>query len=154
MLLVGSHRDISRHDMRVALGVITALLVGCATEPLDEVQRVPAPTRNLDAVLVETADTATTFAYTVYVVRKGKPAGSRRAAVFLRGATRSDSAFGLNLRWASDSVLILEHFKVQHVKQRGPREIVGSDTVRVQYRAGVVDSLAPRGGMRDNLGPR
>lgn len=135
--------------MRVYQLTCAIVLSACAIEGRDEVVRVSAPARGLDAVVVESkAETASTFDYAVHVVRKGRPARSRTAALWLPGALRSDSAFGVNIRWQSDSEVVVEYLSARRLRLRGPREVIGSDTVRVLPRSGIRDSTARAGAMR------
>ena len=72
----------------------------------DEVARVVSPSGKVDAVLLETNGGATTsFGYEVYVVERGaEPIGE--PAVFLYGAIRNQSAYGVNLKWESQKLSI------------------------------------------------
>jgi hypothetical protein len=116
----------------------------------DEVARVSSPDGRVEAVLVETNGGATTaFGYEVRVIEKG---GYRATEVaWLYGAARSDSASGVNLRWASDTELLIEYRKSDRERlEMSTLRVAGRD-VRIGLRSGVTDSGAPPGGMLYSL---
>ncbi len=139
---------------RLRLPVLCALLlVGCLNAPWshDEVARVPSPSKRLDALLIESNGGATTtFAYRVYIVPHGQRVLPDSAVAHLDAATRSDSAYGAALRWFSDTRLNVEYFEARSARLRTPRVHLGSDTIAVTLAPGVIDSLAPGGGMLYN----
>ena len=130
------------------------LVAGCLsfTVSRDEVVRVSSPSGRVDAVLVESNGGATTpFAYFVYLVPKGASAPERGEVARLIAATRNDQAWGVNLRWNGPGELMVEYRDAKDSQQ--PKDVVAfeNDTIRVVLKSGIVDSVAPAGGMLDNL---
>jgi len=120
----------------------------------DEVSRVASPGGNADAVLFEENGGATTsYAYSVYIVPRGRaidPRADSAAATFY-DVTRSDSAYGVNLRWRDSSTLYLEYLYSHRTRVAEPFVKVGPHAVHLVLRKEVVDTHAPSGGMLWNL---
>jgi len=117
----------------------------------DEVSRVTAPRGDIEAVLIETNGGATTsFGYEIFVVPRGTKASGTPAA-FLYGALRSQRAYGVNLRWLSDSNLDVEFESTQSAKLGVPLVFVANRNIHVELKANVTDPKAPPGGMLYNL---
>jgi len=132
--------------------VFVGLTAGCFLTSEDEVARVTSPSGRLDAVLVETNGGATTsFGYYAYVVTHGEKYRLRPRVADLYGAGRSHQASGANLRWEGSRQLIIEYLtaRQEHLDRR--LAVVGSDTISVSLRSGVIDTTAPGGGMLYNL---
>ena len=129
---------------------IAILLTSCGLVSRDEVARVSSPDGRVDAVLVETNGGATTsFGYEIHIVEKGKSYG--QAATTLYGALRNENAYGANLRWLTDSDLMVEYQRARaQVIEKTFVRVVGRD-IRIVLRPGVSDSNAPAGGMLYNL---
>src|SRR5947208_1348029 len=98
------------HHTIPALASVVVFAVSCGIHEssFDEVVRVPSPSSRVDAVLVEgNGDATTSFGYYVYVVTSGKAVSRRDGSVAnFYGAVRSDSAYGVDLRWESDDRLV------------------------------------------------
>ncbi len=119
----------------------------------DEVARVPAPSAQVDAVLLEWNGGATTsFGYEVFIVPHGQRASSGIQVAALYGAVRNDSAYGVNLKWPTPDRLVGEYAQARQARVLAPIVNVGGERVRVSLRSGVRDSAAPGGGMLYNLG--
>jgi len=139
-----------RHRFILAIP-IAIVLTACGFVSRDEVARVGSPDGRLDAVLVETNGGATTsFGYEIHVVEKGKSYGEAVATLY--GAFRNENAYGANLRWLTESDLLVEY-------QRASAQAIAKSDVRVAgrdihilLRPGVSDLSAPAGGMLYNLG--
>jgi hypothetical protein len=116
-----------------------------------EVSRVASPRGDIEGVLIETNGGATTsFGYEIFVVPRGtKPSGT--PAAFLYGASRSQSAYGVNLRWPSDSNLDVEYESAKSAKVGVPLVVVANRNVHVELKSNVSDPNAPPGGMLYNL---
>jgi hypothetical protein len=118
------------------------------------VSRVTSPGGNADAVLFEENGGATTsFAYSVYLVPRGqvvKPRTDPAAATFY-DVTRSDSAFGVNLRWRDRATLYVEYLYSHQTRVPDPFVKVGPRAIHVVLRKEIVDAHAPSGGMLWNL---
>jgi hypothetical protein len=126
-------------------------VTGCGAVNKDEVARLTAPSGQIDAVLLETNGGATTsFGYEVHMVKTGaKPVDS--PMVVLYGALRNDNAYGVNLRWESDSVLAVEYLTAKSTSLMSSRASVEGHAVNLVLRPGVADPAAPAGGMFYNL---
>lgn len=115
----------------------------------DEVSKVASPSGSLVAKVVEINGGATTsFGYEVQVSRSGFHLGGTEVASFY-DAVRSDRAYGVNLRWVSESELHVEYLTARSAKLVA-RHIFGPP-VRVVLQPGIVDRTAPPGGMLYNL---
>jgi hypothetical protein len=117
----------------------------------DEVARVASPNGQFDAILLETNGGATTsFGYEVYVSEHGEqPSG--KPPLFLYGAIRNHNAYGANLQWESDNLLVIEYFKAKSSKINTPKLTIGGQNIQFAVREGVLDSYALPGGMLYNL---
>ena len=145
--------SLTRHALRLTFAVpgCALLLLGCWPDVgVDEVARVRGPSDHLDAVLLEVnAGATTSFAYRVYVVpAKAQPSDDFEVAV-LDGASRSDSAYGANLRWVGPQQLTVE-YQSARVHRYRPVIDVASRQIGVRLDSGVVDPSAPGGGMLCN----
>ena len=72
-------------------------------------------------------------------------------AASLYAAVRSDSAYGVNLRWTGADELVVEYQTARQVALRDSAVTLGPRTVHVVLRPGVADPQAPGGGMLYNL---
>ena len=130
------------------------LLSAClsSTVSRDEVARVTSPSRRTDAVLVESNGGATTpFAYFVYLVPKGAPVPVRGEIARLIAATRNEQAWGVNLRWDGPAQLFIEYRDARDTQFLRDRVLVGTDSISIALKDGVVDPSAPPGGMLFNI---
>lgn len=92
------------------------LLGGCITaEPShDTVARSTSPDGTIDALVIESNDGATTsFWYDVCLVPRGRNCSASESLARLYGATRSDQAYGANVRWANASLIYVEYLEAQ-----------------------------------------
>ena len=135
-----------RHSILLPL-ILILLVAACGPVSGDEVVRVASPDGRIEAVLFET--NGTSFGYEVQVLEKGKKAGDQVAKLY--GAMRNDHAYGANLRWASDTELIVEFLEARdQTLEKGIVRVAGRD-VNVVLKPGVPDPDAPAGGMHFNL---
>jgi hypothetical protein len=141
-----------RSARRLALALLGgAHLLGCWDVSKNEVARVPGPSDRLDAVLVEVnAGATTSFSYRIYIVPAGAQPDDDHEVVVLDGASRSDSAYGANLRWAGPHELRVE-YQSARVHRYRPIIDVASRQIGVRLDSGVADFSAPGGGMLCNL---
>jgi hypothetical protein len=115
----------------------------------DEVARAPSPV-GVDAVVIESNGGATTsFGYDVYVVANAQSVERNAAGsvAYLYGARRSDSAYGVTLRWQDSTHLVLEYLRAQEVRLNDSLVTVAGRLIHVVLRAGIADPTAPTGGM-------
>lgn len=140
---------------RAHLWVLVCVVAGaCGVVSRDEVARVPSPDGALQAFVVETnAGATTSFGYEVWVAGKGDREATQVASLY--GAVRNENAYGVNLKWSSDTALLIQYFDARDAEiEKSKLQIAGREvSVRLQDR--VLDSTAPAGGMLYNLrGPR
>jgi hypothetical protein len=82
----------------------------------------------------------------------GKKADSRGNKVaWLYAATRNENACGVNLRWASNTDLLVEYLQARDERLEKSIVHVADRDVHVGLRNGVTDLAAPAGGMLYNL---
>jgi hypothetical protein len=131
-------RIVSKRSPFLAIAV---LLAGCGLVSRDEVARVGSPDGHVDAVLVETDGGATTsFGYEIHVVEKGKSYGEAVATLY--GALRNDHTYGANLRWRTDSELMVEYQQARAAAlEKSSVRAAGRD-IHIVLRPGVSDSKA------------
>ena len=141
--------------MKHPRSLVVALLAtatACFVWSHDEVARVTAPSGDIDAILIETNGGATTsFGYLVYVVPRGASATDSKRVASLYGATRSDQAYGVNLKWRSSEELAVEYLSAHSEDLLRDSLSITNHTIRVQLVSGVSDPAAPPGGMLYNL---
>jgi hypothetical protein len=132
------------------LGVLLAFSIAfpsCVSN--DEVARVPCPSGDVDAIVMEDNGGATTsFGYTILIAPVGssRHRGTRVATFY--GATRSERAYGVNARWVSDDVLRIEYLKAQSAGVEPPGSFtVNGRSISVSLEAGTSDPRACGGGM-------
>jgi hypothetical protein len=114
----------------------------------DEVARVVSPTGDVEAVLCEINGGATTsFAYGVYVVPRGAKLSDRAQVASFYAATRSGSAYGVNLRWQDPKTLAIEYLEAESAEIDQPSVTVDKANIAVMLRGGIADPAAPRGSM-------
>src|SRR5262245_29326833 len=131
--------------------LVVVLQAACFSAPRDEVARLLSPDGDVLAILFETNGGATTsFDYLVYVceVHSSIP-GEWKVASFY-AAQRSEQAYGVNLKWASPSVLVIEYLFANRADLQRPRIEIAHRTVSVMLRDGIRDPTAPPGGMLHN----
>ena len=117
----------------------------------DEVSRVPSPSGKYVASLIEVNGGATTsFGYEVRVARTGFNLGGTEVAN-LYAATRNVSAYGANLRWASDKELRIEYLMADSAHTVAPTFLTLAPSISVVLKPGVMDLSAPAGGMLYNI---
>ena len=139
------------HFRLLILSLVMVTLVGCLISR-EEVARESSPSGKVDAVLIESDGGATTsVAYDIYVVPTGSSTWRRQEVAFLYGAVRNESAYGVNLRWASDSSLILEYLTAHQVDLIKSSVSVAGEEINVTLQEGVSDPDAPPGSMLYNL---
>ncbi|HVZ54345.1 MAG TPA: hypothetical protein VG986_20440, partial [Pseudolabrys sp.] len=109
------------------------------TQSRDEVARISSPSNRYDAVLYETNGGATTsFGYEVNIVtKKSTAADNSPRLIYLYGARRSSTAYGVNLKWGSEHELIVEYFDARLVKINSkPVEYSGEYSTTVNFAVG------------------
>lgn len=135
------------------ISIIVALtLCSACFQSSDEVARVRSPNGSTDAVLVESNGGATvSFGYQIFLTRAGGSTIWDTEVAGLYGAIRSDSAYGVNLRWPSNDSLRIEFLRAQAVNKFVPAVRIHRQTIFVSLDSGIGDPRAPSGGMLWNL---
>ena len=140
--------------MRILDLLLSTLLGSClaACSSHDPVARSTSPDGAIDAIVVESNSGATTsFSYDVCLAPHGASCTAASSLVQLYGATRSDQAYGVNVRWANASLIKVEYLEAQRVKVLHPTTAILDRTVTVALQPGIIDPSAPPGGMLYNL---
>jgi hypothetical protein len=140
--------------LRSLIALTIVATVACFTFDLsrEEVSRATAPGGAIDAVVVETNTGASgAFGYEVHVVTTGTPAREDAHVARLYAAVRSDSAYGVNVRWLNTDELRIQYLRADNATVRESLTVVASRRIRIALDSGVTDLLARRGGMLWNL---
>jgi hypothetical protein len=138
-------------QMKHAISLIALLLAGCSglfdAASREEVAWANAPDRRTHAILLETNGGATTsFGYIVELHPAGHQGETPVNAGSLYGATRSECAYGVDLRWLDPSILELRYESAKQVSV--PKSvIVGGRRIHIVTHGGRVNTAAPCGGM-------
>ena len=134
--------------------IFLLLIVASCIVSQEEVSRVPCPDGRVEAVLIETDGGATTsFGYRILVEKKGQWFSGEQVA-WLYGAGRNENAYGVNLKWNSDTELFIEYLDAREAELMKPKVEIADRTIGVAFRAGITDPTAPAGGMLRNLKKR
>jgi hypothetical protein len=130
--------------------ILSASCIGGWSE--DEVARIACPSGGIDAVLTESNGGATTsFGYHIYLVATGRSYKKGTKVASLYGATRNESAYGVNLKWSGPEELVIWYLKARNTNVPHDQATVDGHQVRVVLFGGINDSNAPPGGMVYNL---
>ena len=130
--------------------VVVLATVSCGLVSRDEVARLPSPDGRVEAVLIETNGGATTsFGYEVRVLEKNGDGGFEVATLY--GALRSENAYGVNLKWGSNTELLIEYLRAKDARLKISTVRSAGRDIRVSLHSGITDSNAPTGGMLYNL---
>ena len=136
----------------IAAAILCCFTTACITNITnDEVARAPSPDGRVDAVIFESNGGATTlFGYQVELRERSFWRRSEDVA-YLYGATRNESAWGVNVRWLNDREVRVEYLDAKKVWLNKPNIRLAGREITVVLQAGVEDRTAPAGGMLDNL---
>ncbi len=85
------------------------------------------------------------------MVETGHRAGKSSEVAALYGAVRSDTAYGVNLRWDAPNLLAVEYLEAKHISCQPSQAEIAGHKIFVVLKDGVRDSSAPSGGMLYNL---
>lgn len=130
--------------------VFLLLLSGCFGSR-DNVALATPTSGEVLITLVETNGGATTsFGYEVYVSTVFKSSSKELVAKFY-GATRSERAYGINLVWKSKTELELQYYQTKSVELIKQTFSFNKINYTISVKSGVIDSVAPSGGMLYNL---
>ena len=135
----------------VAALTLAILVTGCKpTVSHDEVARAWSPNGQIAATLFEENGGATTsFGYEVEM--SSKDGSEPKPVARMYGSQRNEGAYGANLRWESNNILVIECLKTKTPPTiSGPVSLEGQ-IVKVMLRTGIEDEEAPAGGMKFNL---
>ncbi len=132
---------------------VLILCLGCNV-PLrvGEVARVQSPSGRVDAIIIE-ANTGpkASSSYDVFLVPSGQEHGGGIHIASLYAARRSQTAYGVNLKWNGVEELTIEYLEASAAEiLQEPARIEG-EQVQVKLRGGIEDTTAAPGGMLDNV---
>jgi hypothetical protein len=117
-----------------------------------EVARVESPDHTLDAVVFETdSGAAKSFGYEVQVMPHRYTLRGHQEAAYVYRAMRSDSAYGVNVRWTGPRALAIEYLHAGVTVVHPRISPLWSSPIDVVLDSEVVDPRAPAGGMAYNL---
>ena len=138
--------------IHITLMSLFLLLLFCSSkDDGHEVFRVLSPSSKVEAILVETNGGATTsYGYVVYLERTENKTSKIEVAKFY-GAVRSNSAYGVNIKWVSDNELQIEYLEAKSAEILKPSIELENVHYKVNLKAGIEDASAPSGGMFYNL---
>jgi len=135
---------------KIIIAAIVLMLTACISS--DEVFRTTAPNGKTDAVLIETNGGATTsFGYEVYITPARESIRHGQKVADFYGATRSESAYGVNVDWISSDQLVLKFFKAHDARILKPEITAENQKIRIALKPDIKDQTAPAGGMLYNL---
>ena len=120
-----------------------------------EVARVASPSGRIDAIVIE-ANTGpkASSSYDVFLVPSGQDHNQGIHIASLYAASRSRTAFGVNLKWSGPGELAIEFLEASAAEIMKQTASVEGEQVQVRLRAGVEDATAEPGGMLDNIKKR
>ena len=140
----------------IRFAILLTLCQGCNV-PLrvGEVARVASPSGRLEALVIE-ANTGpkASSSYDVFVVPQGEDHNRGIHVASLYAASRSRTAFGVNLKWDGPEQLAIEYLEARAAEIMKSTAAVEGEQVQVKLRDGVEDPTAAPGGMLDNLKKR
>jgi hypothetical protein len=84
------------------------------------------------------------------VARAKHPRHSQKVAT-LYGAIRNQQAYGVNLRWLSNSELGIQYLKAKQARIVNSSPAIGAKELQIILQSGIADPSAPPGGMLYNL---
>ncbi|HET8678141.1 MAG TPA: hypothetical protein VFO63_20230 [Blastocatellia bacterium] len=116
-----------------------------------EVARVASPSGRLEAIVIE-ANTGpkASSSYDVFLVPSGKDHNQGIHVASLYAASRSRTAFGVNLRWDGPEELAVEYLEARAAEIMKATADIEGEQVHVKLRDGIEDPTAAPGGMLDN----
>ena len=141
----------------LALLIASLVSAGCLdmSPSHDEVARLPSPDKSLDALIIESNGGATTsYWYDICLVPHGGSCSVADSVANLYGATRNDSAYGVNVAWGNGSAVEIEFLSAQRASLKSQLVRVAGRDVRLALRPGVRDANAPSGSMLYNISAR
>ena len=112
----------------------------------------PSPDGSVVARVFESVGLPTTsIRYEVSVEDTSRYWRERVPIARLYDATRNDQAYGVNLKWESRTVLVVQYLKARDAILLHDSVTVSGKVVRIELRSGTLDPQAPPGDMNYNL---
>lgn len=147
-LLLSKYAIWSASILIFCLGCNVPLRVG-------EVARVASPSGRLDAIVIE-ANTGpnASSSYDVFLVPSGQDHNKGVHIASLYAATRSRTAFGVNLKWNAAEQLSIEYLEAGAAEIMKETTSIEGEQVQVTLSAGIEDATAAPGSMLDNVKKR
>ena len=132
-----------------AVAAIAILGTGCGVPlQIGEVARVNSPSGRIDAIAIE-ANTGSPAAssFDVFLVPMGKTHSEGVHVASLYAASRSTTAFGINLKWTSAERLSIEYLNARAAEIMEAQAAIANESIEVVLTSGIDDPRAPAGGM-------
>lgn len=140
----------------ISLTSVLILALGCNV-PLrvGEVARVGSPSGRIEAIVIE-ANTGpkASSSYDVYLVPSGKDHNQGIHVASFYAASRSRTAFGINLKWNGPEELAIEYLEASAAEIMKATADIEGEQIQVKLRDGIEDPGAAPGGMLDNVKKR
>lgn len=140
-----------RWPLATSGAVMLMILCSGCSEPISryEVARVPSPSGRLEVILTETNGGATTsFGYDVSLTMTGSSRATSVASLY--GATRSKTAYGVDIQWLNEYKLKILYLNAKSVRNVVTRANIEGHIVDVELQSGIDNPAAPSGSMHNN----
>jgi hypothetical protein len=137
----------STWSLGVTVRVLSWLLLGvvcsaCAEHK--EVARIPAPSRDVDAVVVEGNGGATTsFWYDVYLTKPGAEYRSGNQVADTYGSLRRNGDWGVDVSWRTSSDLVVEYKSADRTSLDVRELAIAGRKIAITLRQECPDSGSP-----------
>lgn len=118
----------------------------------DEVYRELSPSGDFEIIVVEgNGGAISSFWYNVYIVKRGSSINLFSSNVaYYYGALRNDCAYGINVGWESENIVLIEYYSSE-ISELETSIIIDDKKIKIVSNNNVVDEFAPPGGMLYNL---
>lgn len=113
-----------------------------------EVSSVRSPDSSTVATVTEINGGAiTSFGYAIKVQNKNEIISLPKEVANLYGAVRNSCAYGVDLEWKSDEVLLIKYLAAKNVDLDSEKVKVGGKYITIKLVPNTTNSSAPCGGM-------
>lgn len=134
------------------VGAVIAGLMFLFAPSKVEVGSALSPDKGIVATITEINGGATTsFGYVIKVQNKNQILSFSKDVANLYGAGRSDCAYGVDLEWESNEVLLIKYLDAKNADLFSEKVKVGGRMITVKLVSGITNASAPCGGMEYNL---
>lgn len=113
-----------------------------------EVGSAWSPDKSTVATITEINGGATTsFGYVIKVQNKNQIISFSKEVANLYGAVRSSCAYGVDLEWESDEVLLIKYLEARNADLNSEKIKIGGRTITIKLVPNITNPSAPCGGM-------